>query len=374
MSDRPLMHYGHLTPSRTVHKRPHPSPSAGGGSSKRVYHEQARTAPRSQTRTITKKKKKVTPGDQNYSGGVKKGKSWSFQLKGVEQARLNKIYRKVGAIGKWLKNNQSVFNCGNGEQIYFYDTFATKAELDTCAAAARNQLVVAASVNQNTQSNAGAAAGTKVFIQYSMTECYFRNQSVTPIFLTIYPFYIRKDMSDGMYNLMINDWAPDAAIDLNESNQITTNIYKQPGYKPFDNTQLCKNVKIKGTQKFFLQAGETVVWKTYSKFNKFYDPDTYTTGTPTDLRGWTHGLMFSAVGAPVMQSDDATNCDFPTIRLSYNVVQRFSFRPAIAALRNHIDIQNNVSAFPQTKETAINEVIGQVFQAGTGILNTGTAN
>jgi len=112
-----------------------------------------------------------------------------------------------------------------------------------------------------------------------------------------------------------------------------------------------------------LQGGETVVWKTCVKYNKYWDHQDSDTGN-LFFAGWSHGILLQAHGVPTMDYTNSSNANFGQIVFSANVVQRTRYRPAVSLLRNHIDMINNDNQF--SSEEFVDEVAGQVFKAGSG--------
>nr|WAE43015.1 MAG: capsid protein [Cressdnaviricota sp.] len=355
--------YHGSTSAPPTRRKGHSSPTSNSiHTAKRMRTDQKA---RGRTKSRGSESVKAKAADVNYSGGIKKGKNWNFQLKAGAQARANKLFRKIGGIGKFITNSQTAFVSATGLQNFAYLESMTTTVLNGVMAAARNQLqwMVSASTANTSYTD------TKVFINHCFAEYYITNQSIHPSMIEVYPYYYRKDCADSMLQLFGTDYAQDTVNQLPQTNQVSTNHFKQVGYTPFDNSVLCHWVKIKGVKKFWLQGGETCVWKSLCKFNKYWDNNpTLQSATTLGYGGWTSGILVRFHACPVMDSAAPTSTSsFGKGQISINKVEKIMYRGAISTTKNHIDLQDNVGGI-SVLEDFPDEVAGQILKATVGFV------
>jgi hypothetical protein len=307
--------------------------------------------------------------DFSYSGGSISYQYFKFGKK------YSKFQGKAGApILYQLNQDQVATAAAAGNQVLLFSgPLMGRSDMQGCQLVAFNAEKLAVGNTVSTTNN----ANNRCFVKSVSSEWRVENLSVKPIEIEIYDYVMKRDTIDGPATIVGSDWGLEAQGNIvggGVGYQALT--YNLPGWVPQDNSTFNNHVKIIKRKKVWLQAGETHTHVMNAVYNKQIDPALWlTTASGVNngnnyYKGWTFGCF--AIGKSGLYHGSTSGYDMHRATIGAYQITRYHLRP-VTLNAAYVQQQSSITA-TVGNERIVDEVIGQIVEAGVGIIAGGLNN
>jgi hypothetical protein len=304
----------------------------------------------------------------SWNGGVSKQVETDYSGGSLSYHKFifgPRTYKRSGNMGAPIiyQTNSTQFwkSTALGQQIFCNSSpICTVAELEGCQliTSNANKAALAYTSGLNVTNNV-----IRPFITYVTSEWIIHNWTVKPVFIEIYDYVWKRDSDNPIYTTW-NDLAAANANVLTGTAGYVATANTLPGYVPYDNPAFMQMVKICKRKKVFLQAGEMHIHRISAQYNKPWNPAYSIDTGNTQLRNWTAGVFVIAHAG--MAAGATSGYDQGLVELATYQINRYHMRP-VSATVPLLQQQTTVTAIAGAEED-IDEVVGQVVEAGVGFI------